>query len=161
MTTYHLREATVADAATIAEFRRVMFEGMGLIRPGEGAAMVAAMRRYVHRELPSGGIVAWIVEADGLSVAAGVLSIVKTSPAPGFEDDEVAGHIHNIWTEPEHRRRGLAGQIVEAMLAWCRKHGVHRLTLNATDDGRGIYTAFGFRPSTAGMALTLDPDTPA
>jgi GNAT superfamily N-acetyltransferase len=57
-----------------------------------------------------------------------------------------------------HRRRGLARQIVQVMLAWCRERGIRRLFLNATEDGRGVYTALGFRPSVTAMTLTLEPD---
>lgn len=31
-----------------------------------------------------------------------------------------------------------------------------RRFLNATEDGRGVYTALGFRPSTTAMTLTLE-----
>ncbi|MFN8636148.1 MAG: GNAT family N-acetyltransferase [Chloroflexota bacterium] len=156
MTEYVLREAAAADARTIAEYRSLMFEAMGWLHPGEGPALVEAMQRYVERELPAGAVRAWIVEADGQPVAGGLLVLQATAPAPGFLAEEPVGLIQNIWTEPSHRRRGLAGQLVRAMLDWCRANGVHRLFLNATEDGRGIYTALGFRPSTTAMTLTLD-----
>jgi hypothetical protein len=44
------------------------------------------------------------------------------------------------------------------MLDWCRERRIGRLFLNATEDGRGVYTALGFRPSTTAMTLTLDLD---
>ena len=158
MAGYLLREATAADARTIAEYRRLMFAEMGWVAPGEGADLVAAMERYAEREIPAGRLRAWIVERDGQPVAGGVIVLQVPAPMPGFVHGEELASIQNIWTEPEHRRRGLAGQIVRAMVAWCRAHGVRRLFLNATEAGRGVYTELGFRPSTTAMTLTLDPE---
>jgi hypothetical protein len=42
------------------------------------------------------------------------------------------------------------------MIGWCHARGIRRLALNATEQGRGVYTALGFRPSTTYMTLTLD-----
>jgi predicted GNAT family acetyltransferase len=91
-------------------------------------------------------------------VAGGVLLLQQTAPSPGFLGDETVGLIQNIWTEPAHRRRGLAGWIVREMVACCRARRIRRLFLNATEDGRGVYTALGFRPSTTAMTLTLGLD---
>ena len=153
---YRLRLATAADARTIAEYRRLMFAAMGQVPPGEGDDLVAAMEQHVERELPAGRLVGWIVEHEGSPVAGGIVVLQQTAPSPGFVGDEPVGLIQNIWTEPVHRRRGLAGWMVREMLDWCRERGIRRLFLNATEDGRGVYAALGFCPSTTAMTLTLD-----
>src|SRR5262245_34296945 len=56
---YRLRQATVADARTIAEYRRLMFTAMGDVVAGRDDDMVPAMERYVERELPAGRLVGW------------------------------------------------------------------------------------------------------
>jgi GNAT superfamily N-acetyltransferase len=155
MSSYLLREATVGDARILAEYRRLMFTAMGQVAPGEGDDLVSATHRYLEREIPTGQVRAWIVDLDGQPVAGGIIVLQVPAPTPGFVSGESLAAIQNIWTDPEHRRRGLAGRIVQAMIAWCREHGVHRLFLNATEDGRGVYTEFGFRPSTTAMTLTL------
>src|SRR3954451_2745357 len=50
---YRLRRASVADARTIAEYRRLMFTDMGDVAPGQGDDLVLAMERYVEQELPA------------------------------------------------------------------------------------------------------------
>jgi GNAT superfamily N-acetyltransferase len=156
---YRIREATVADARTIAEYRRLMFTAMGQVVPGRDDDLVSAMERYVQQELPAGRLRAWIVDLDGSQVAGGILALQMTAPSPGSLDDQPVAIIQNIWTEPAHRRRGLAGQIVKAMIDWCRERRIRHLFLNATEDGRGIYTALGFRPSTTAMVLTLPEES--
>ena len=79
-------------------------------------------------------------------------------PSPGFLDDEPVALIQNIWTQREHRRRGLAGEIVKVMVGRCRERGIRRLFLNATEDGRRVYVGLALRPSTAAMSLTLEID---
>ena len=91
--------ATVADARTLAEYRRLMFTAMGQVVPGQGDDLVPTFERYAERELPAG-----------------------------------------------------------RMVGWCREQKIRRLFLNATEDGRRIYAAFGFRASTTAMTLTLDLD---
>lgn len=158
---YSLRLATVADARTIAEYRRLMFTAMGDVVPGRDDSLVDAMERHVQQELPIGRLVDWIVEHAGRPVAGGIVVLQAIVPSPGALDGAPAASIQNIWTEPEHRRRGLAGLIVEAMIEWCRERSIRRLFLNATEDGRGVYASFGFRASTTAMTLTLSPDDPS
>jgi len=156
MVEYLLREATVADAATIARHRRLMFQAMGVFGPEDEPGFNAAVERYVERELPGGRFRAWIVEADGQPVAGGALLVHRGAvPFPGFLDDEPFATLFNVWTEPAHRRRGLAERIVRTMIDWCRERGIRRLSLHATEEGRGLYVRLGFEP-TSEMRLTLD-----
>jgi len=52
-----------------------------------------------------------------------------------------------MYTEPEHRRRGLARRLMEAMIGWCREEGYASLFLHASDEGRALYAALGFSPT--------------
>lgn len=49
-----------------------------------------------------------------------------------------------MYTEPSHRRRGLARKIMTAMLDWCLVQGIKRITLHASDEGRPLYEKLGF-----------------
>ena len=53
----------------------------------------------------------------------------------------------NMYTEPEHRRRGLAQRLMEAMIAWSRREGYASLFLHASDAARPLYEARGFEPT--------------
>ena len=81
-------------------------------------------------------------------------------PRPGYVQGEPEGLIVSMWTEPEHRRRGLGRLVVEAILAWGRANGVTRFTLHASNEGRPLYALYGFEPTNE-MRLSLsstDPD---
>ena len=75
-------------------------------------------------------------------------------PRPGHVDDGREALIANMWTEPEHRRRGLARHLLGVMLGWCREQGIRRVVLHASNDGRPLYEQVGFRPGNE-MRLSL------
>ena len=55
--------------------------------------------------------------------------------------------ILNVFTERAWRRRGLARQLMEQVIAWARAHGVVRLVLHASAEGRPLYERLGFEPT--------------
>ena len=55
--------------------------------------------------------------------------------------------VYNVYTEPAHRRRGLARAIMDAIHTWCREAGVTSVALNASPDGRPLYEALGYHVS--------------
>jgi GNAT superfamily N-acetyltransferase len=52
--------------------------------------------------------------------------------------------IVNVYTEPAHRRRGLARRLMVAMLDWLREQGYGTVSLHASDYGRPLYESLGF-----------------
>jgi GNAT superfamily N-acetyltransferase len=148
---YALREATLADAPLLARHRRAMFEAMGVLRAEDGGPVEAATRRWIEATMPRGRFKAWIVEWTGdgrpTPVAGGGLQVRDLMPRPGYVDGEPEGLIVSMWTEPAHRRRGLARRVLRAIEGWAEANGVRRLVLHASDDGRHLYAAAGFVPT--------------
>lgn len=93
---------------------------------------------------------AWLVEAeDGAIVAGGGLTVLPWPPGPRYLGGRVA-FVYNVYTEPAHRRRGLARLVMETIHAWCRANGLTSALLNASADGRPLYESLGY-------ALTVSP----
>jgi GNAT superfamily N-acetyltransferase len=145
MLEYRLRTATVEDAPVLAYHRRAMFEAMGILPADEVRPLEAATRAYLERAIAEGAYHGWVVELDGTVVAGGGLQLRPLVPRPGYTRGQAEGLIVSMWTEPAHRRRGLARQVLEAILAWTGANGVRRLTLHASDDGRPLYQLYGFK----------------
>jgi GNAT superfamily N-acetyltransferase len=55
--------------------------------------------------------------------------------------------ILNVYTDPEYRRRGIARLLMETMIDWCKRKGLARVNLHASDAGRHLYESLGFEPS--------------
>jgi len=66
--------------------------------------------------------------------------------------------IQYVATEATHRRRGLASQLLRAMLAAARDDGRHSATLQASPDGLPVYERLGFRRVTT-LRGYLRPDS--
>lgn len=52
--------------------------------------------------------------------------------------------ILNVYTEPEFRRRGVARQVMTAILEWTKAYGLRAANLHAGDEGRSLYEKLGF-----------------
>src|SRR4051794_4725554 len=156
---YTLREATLEDAPVLARQRRQMFDSIQRLPDDAGDEMEAAILAYIQRAMPTGTFRSWVVEHQGRIVAGGGLQLRTLMPRPGHVHQEPEGLIVSMWTEPEHRRRGLGRLVVEAILAWCQANGITRLTLHASTDGRPLYELYGFR-QTNEMRLTVDRPEP-
>jgi GNAT superfamily N-acetyltransferase len=150
-----VREATVADLETILVHRRRMFEDMGYGPEAGLEAMVEAAREPLGRWLEEDAYRGWLVERDGAVVAGG--GILITVGLPHAADHETRrATILNVYTDPAHRRQGLARVLMAAMIGWCREQGLSAVTLDASADGRALYEAMGFGP-TSQMRLALTP----
>ena len=55
------------------------------------------------------------------------------------------GYVADVFVLPEHRGRGVAKRIMQAILDHPRLQGLRRLLL-ATQDAHGLYAQFGFQP---------------
>lgn len=86
--------------------------------------------------------------------------------------EEGGAEMVSMWLDPEHRGRGLADLLVQAVVAWARAAGFRQLHLwvsNGNDRASGLYRRHGFvatgesqpvreenpGPLESGMVLTL------
>jgi GNAT superfamily N-acetyltransferase len=90
-------------------------------------------------------------------VAGGALIVQAGLPRPETIHADDEAYVLNVYTEPAHRRHGLARRLMEEMLAWCRERAVARVVLHASDDGAARYESLGFERKTNEMFLLLSP----
>ncbi|HZP40112.1 MAG TPA: GNAT family N-acetyltransferase [Candidatus Binatia bacterium] len=155
MTPRHsVRLATRADAAVIGHHRAAMFRDMGLVGDADVPALAAASCAAIAPLLGTPDYLGWLVEADGRVAAGGALVVRRLLPRPEALEGGEEAYLLNLYTEPTYRRRGLARALVETMLAWCVAHGIRRVSLHASAEGRPLYESFGFA-ATNEMRLDL------
>ncbi len=146
-----LRLATVDDIPTLVSHRRRMFEDMAVLKGEQLAqtgldAMDTAYAALLRDEIPAGSTRAWVIEAGGQVIASGALKFTDWLPRPdGLRRGLV--YVHSVYTEPAYRQTGLARRILNAMLDYCRENGWPRISLHASDMGRGLYEQLGFKPT--------------
>lgn len=89
----------------------------------------------------------FLAEYQGDVVGGGGVWLRPLLPRPGTLQGAMEAFVLNVYTEPEHRRCGVARAILEAIIEWSREHGVARIALHASKDGRSLYDRLGFEIS--------------
>jgi GNAT superfamily N-acetyltransferase len=153
---YSIRPATLDDADALVRHRIGMFTDMGV--PLDAPLLEREFRAWLGEMMPNGTYRAWVVEAEARAiVAGGGMTILPWPPGPRYMGSRLA-FVYNVYTEPAHRRRGLARLLMDAMHAWGRAHGIASMALNASRDGQPLYEAMGYALSPAPlMFLPLSP----
>jgi len=147
MTGYSIREATLADAETIVRHRREMFFDMGHCDAAVLDELVKSFRPWLADKMSKSEYRGWFAIAKDGSIAAGAGLWLMNWP-PGLQTSEPwRGNILNVYTEPEHRRRGLARSLVIAARDWCGTNGVRVVILHSSNEGRALYESLGFQPT--------------
>lgn len=131
-----------------------MFEEMGF-RDGEVLDPVEAVsREYFTEAFRAGTYLGWMAEDSNGKVVGGGGIVVADWPGYPGENHAKRAWILNMYTEPDARRCGVARQLVQAMVEWCREEGYGSVSLHASESGRRLYGSMGFQPSNE-MTLKL------
>ena len=142
---YRIRPATLADAAVLVRHRIGMFTDMGVRLDAD--QLDGAFRAWLDEVMPARTYQAWLAEtASGEVACGGGITIVPWPPGPSYPGDRLA-FVYNVYTEPAHRRRGLARTIMETIHGWCREEGIGSIALNASRDGKPLYQSMGYAES--------------
>ena len=149
----NIREATLADIDEILRQRCRMYEDMHYTDAGALEAMSALSAEYLKTAMLNGSFRAWLASVKARRVAGGAVIITPWLAHP-YDLECRRATILNVYTDPEHRRQGIARRLMMTMIDWCRQQGLARVTLHASDDGRRLYESLGFEPSNE-MRLTL------
>ncbi|MEU4287388.1 GNAT family N-acetyltransferase [Kribbella sp. NPDC026596] len=149
MTDIQVRRAKPDDAEALVNLRGLMVAAMGADVGGPDAPWRSAAVEWFAGQLASPDtFAAYVVDDPAAGVVAGAAGNVYVHP-PGPNDlTTVRGHVYNVSTEPDFRRRGLARACMVALMDWFRDEtAVGVVELHATDDGIDLYRALGFSES--------------
>ena len=115
---------------------------------------MATSRSYIAQGLAEGHYLGWLAEDASGRVVAGGGVIVHPWVSHPLNPLPRRAYILNVYTEPEFRRRGLARRILQAIVDWSRHGGFGSVALHASEEGRALYEAMGFK-ATNEMRLDL------
>lgn len=141
-----IREATLADIPEILRQRRRMYEDMRYSDTAVLSAMLELTDDYLRKALPDGTFRSWLACDDGRPIAGGAV-VINPWPAHPYDLECRRATILNVYTEPNYRRSGIARQILQFIIGWCKQQGFARVTLHASEDGRHLYESLGFEAS--------------
>jgi GNAT superfamily N-acetyltransferase len=145
-----IRQATCSgtDLDAIVHHRHTMFSDMGYHDETALSTMSANFRPWLQRKMEAGEYLAWFALAPGSSIAAGLgLWLMDWPPHMIGTGGRWRGNILNVYTEPAHRRRGMARALMKIGLEWCTANQVGAVILHASPEGRELYESLGFTPT--------------
>ena len=134
----------VLDLDAAVHHRRAMFRDMGYTDELALDGMSARFRPWLRRKMEAGEYLAWFALAPDASIAAGLGLWLMDWPPHLVGAGSVRGNILNVYTEPEHRRQGLARGLMQVALDWCAANRVDVVILHASEEGRALYESLGF-----------------
>lgn len=136
--------ATRGQADWIVRHRIEMFRSMGWSEE-ELKKSEPIIREYLAA--PSARDVdCYLVMEDGKVVGGCAISVQHVLPSYRNRTGMHA-HLHNMFVEPEYRRRGIATALLDFIIDTYRKRGVSRFELHASEMGRPLYERLGFEKS--------------
>jgi ribosomal protein S18 acetylase RimI-like enzyme len=151
---YTIRPAALEEAPLVTAHRRAMFDAMQLAAPQVLDQADANFLPWVQDKMAKGEYLHWFAEDEQGRVAAGAGVWLMEWAPHALDPSGRRGNILNVFTDPAHRRRGLARRLTQTVLDHCRALGLRTFILHASHDGRAVYEAFGFK-ATNEMRLLL------
>ncbi len=141
---YSIRRAESKDIAILIEFRERMFRSF-VDDFSEYDKMNKVALKYFEEKLEKNEVVAWVAEnGERRIIACAAISFYELPPKPWNLDGKY-GYVSNMFTEPSHRKKGLGGKLLQAVLDYAKEIGIKGVTLHATEIGEQLYHSFGFR----------------
>jgi GNAT superfamily N-acetyltransferase len=141
-----IRKASINDIPEILRQRRGMYEDMNYKDQKALDAMLSLSSKYLQSAFADSSFHAWLACVGNRAVAGGAV-IISPWPAHPYDLECRRATILNVYTDPDCRRRGIARQLMQTIIDWCKREGLARVTLHASDDGRHLYESLGFEES--------------
>jgi GNAT superfamily N-acetyltransferase len=150
--TFRIRRATAQDAGIVAWHRARMFQDMGDVSRDAFEILRAKARARLSKWLNSGVYVGWLAtpaDQPEMVVGGAGVQLQPILPRPvnvSTVGEGRQGTVVNVFTEPQWRRRGIAGLLIKEIITWSKDEHLDRLLLHASDEGRSLYERLGFIP---------------
>ncbi|XRG77082.1 GNAT family N-acetyltransferase [Rossellomorea sp. GAMAL-10_SWC] len=111
-------------------------------------------REYLNTALSKNEFISYMAENNGVPVSISGMVLFKRPPY--LENLQgIEAYILNMYTVNEFRGNGLARRLLEKCIDECKKNGVKRVWLHASEDGRPLYKKMGFTNKDSEMELFL------
>jgi GNAT superfamily N-acetyltransferase len=147
---FEIRRATVRDVDVIAWHRARMFQDMGDVSADAFEIRRTRARALLEKWIGSGDYIGWpatLIDKPETIIGGAGIQLQPILPRPintSTIGEGRQGTIINVFTEPQWRRRGIAGLLIKEIVAWSKSERLDRLRLHASGQGRPIYEKLGF-----------------
>ncbi len=116
----------------------------------EDAARQPGYAAWVAPRIETGRYIGWLAIQDGVVVGGAGAVLLDWGPTRANPGGQMA-RVVNVFTAEALRGRGMARELLRAVMQQCEALGVREFNLGATPEGRGLYRSLGFEDYPAEM----------
>ena len=151
-----IRQATIQDTDLLMQWRMEVLREVFSISPDRSVTeLEAENRRYYQEELPRGGHIACFACMGEEIVGCGGMCLYDEMPSPDNPNGKCA-YLMNIYARPQFRGCGIGHAIVRWLIGQTEQHGVSKIYLETSEDGRPLHREMGFREMPDMMKLSKE-----
>lgn len=110
----------------------------------ENVDLKAALFDYYRRHMADGTFVSWLAIEGEKIVGTSGMSFVEKPPYFTCPSGKL-GLLSSMYTDPDHRRMGIAKELLHRVVEEARAYGCGAVHITASDMGVKLYTAYGFK----------------
>jgi len=136
-------KATTKDISALTDLRiAYLQEDLGVITEDDLQKLQASLPGYYEKHLNK-DLMVYVAREEDTIISCAFLLIVEKPMSPSFITGKT-GVVLNVYTKPEHRRKGYAKKLMTKMIEDAKAQEVSVIELKATEDGYPLYKSIGF-----------------
>lgn len=147
-------KATIQDIDDLIKFRiDFLTDEYGPLPSANEEEIREQLKYYFIKHIRLGDFIAFFAKENG-EIVSGAFLAIQERPANPFFISGITGTLLNVLTYPEYRRKGIATEVLLALIQDAQNHDVMSIDLFATEDGKQLYEKLGFQlPDYTAMRL--------
>jgi len=153
-----IREAASEDIEAIVQLRLKLLTEVGDVNEANKDDVYLANLHYFQKVVRSGALKVWLAETTDHDIIAISSLLLFERPPHGENISGFEGYIMNMYTKPEFRGKGVARQLINECLVFCKQKQVGCVKLHASADGYYLYKSLGFKSKQNEMEFSFYHD---
>ncbi len=149
---YHLRLGSPLDRATLVKFMERTYQELDDSPPIKHLA--ATVDRYLSCDTPL-----WIVERPSSRASTIAVGCIWLGQATDQRNGLLHPYVLLLYVHPDHRRQGLATQLLHAAHHWAKAEGHSQISLQVFSENapaQALYQKLGYQPEAILMKKPLE-----
>lgn len=149
-----IKRLNIEDVESFLQLRLKLFYELKEIELNEDIEELKKSTKEYYLKNIDKTLITYGIFEDNKIVSIGSLCLFERIPyIENLSGKE--GYILNIYTLPEYRKKGYGKNITEKLLECSKEIGIKKLWLNASDEGKKLYTKLGFKEKNNEMEIFL------
>lgn len=136
-----VRRYAPADCDAVAELWLLLHREATAGRPEPEGELRESFRRYIAEQVETGTLLCWVAEVHGRVVSTASILQYPIPPRAGKTHE---GSVINVVTQATWRKKGIAAEVMHALVHYVDTSPLRRVWLRTTPAGRSVYAMCGF-----------------